>query len=63
MEWVIESYDRRTDRDCENRFTTEEAFIPLSKRVRTYFETAGGGLCPQPFPMAQWSATNGRCGL
>ena len=27
MEWVIESYDRRTDRDSENRFTTEVAFI------------------------------------
>ena len=27
MEWVIESYDRRTDRDGENRFTTEVAFI------------------------------------
>ena len=26
MEWVIESYDRRTDRDGENRFTTEVAF-------------------------------------
>jgi hypothetical protein len=27
MEWVIESYDRRTDRDDQNRFTTEDAFI------------------------------------
>jgi len=27
MEWIIESYDRRTDRDGENRFTTEVAFI------------------------------------
>jgi hypothetical protein len=27
MEWVIESYDRQTDRDGENRFTTEAAFI------------------------------------
>jgi hypothetical protein len=27
MEWVIESYDRRTDRDGENRFDTEVAFI------------------------------------
>ena len=26
MEWVIESYDRRTDQDGENRFTTEVAF-------------------------------------
>jgi hypothetical protein len=30
---------------------------------RTYFATAGGGLCPQPFPMAQSSETNWRCGL
>lgn len=27
MEWVIESYDRRTDRDGENRFTTKVAFM------------------------------------
>jgi len=27
MEWVINSYDRRTDRDGQNRFTTEAAFI------------------------------------
>ena len=27
MEWIIESYDRRTDRDGENRFATESAFI------------------------------------
>jgi hypothetical protein len=27
MEWVIESYDRRTDRDSEHSFTTEIAFI------------------------------------
>ena len=27
MEWVIESYDRRTDRDGENRFATEVAFV------------------------------------
>jgi hypothetical protein len=25
MEWVIESYDRRTDRDGEHTFTTEAA--------------------------------------
>ena len=23
MEWIIESYDRRTDRDGQNRFTSE----------------------------------------
>ena len=27
MEWVIQSYDRRTDRDGEHTFTTEAAFI------------------------------------
>jgi hypothetical protein len=27
MEWVIESYDRRTDRDAEHSFATESAFI------------------------------------
>jgi hypothetical protein len=57
MEWIIESYDRRTDRDGENRFTTEVAF---TGRVRTYSATPGGGLCPQPFPMVPSSETNGR---
>ena len=27
MEWIIESYDRKTDRDGENRFTSESAFL------------------------------------
>jgi hypothetical protein len=27
MEWIINSYDRRTDRDSQSRFTTEAAFI------------------------------------
>ena len=27
MEWIIESYDRRTDRDFQNRFTSEGAFM------------------------------------
>ena len=27
MEWILNSYDRRTDRDRQNRFTTEAAFI------------------------------------
>jgi hypothetical protein len=31
MEWVIESYDRRTDRDGEHTFTTEAAFISASE--------------------------------
>ena len=44
MEWVIESYDRKTDRDGENRFTTESAFIgaaeDLLRNVRTGFVSA-----------------------
>ena len=31
MEWTIESYDRRTDRDGENRFATEVALIKASE--------------------------------
>ena len=31
MEWVIESYDRRTDRDGEHTFTTEAAFVRASE--------------------------------
>ena len=31
MEWIIESYDRRTDRDGENRYTTENAFISAAE--------------------------------
>jgi hypothetical protein len=31
MEWVIRSYDRRTDRDGENRFTTEGAFLSAAE--------------------------------
>jgi hypothetical protein len=27
MEWVLNTYSRRTDRDGQNRFTTEAAFI------------------------------------
>lgn len=27
MEWVLNSYDRRTDRDGQNWFTTEAAFL------------------------------------
>jgi hypothetical protein len=34
MEWVIESYDRRTDRDGQNRFTTEDAaFIKAGEEL------------------------------
>ena len=31
MEWIIESYDRRTDRDGQNRFTSESAFISAAE--------------------------------
>ena len=31
MEWIIESYDRRTDRDGQSRFTTESAFISAAE--------------------------------
>ena len=33
MEWIIESYDRRTDRDGENRYTTENAFISAAEEL------------------------------
>ena len=33
------------------------------RRVRIYTATPGGDLCPQPFPMAQSSETNRRCGF
>ena len=57
MEWIIESYDRRTDRDGENRFGTESALISaaedLLRNVRKGFVSA-------IFPMAQSSEMN-RC--
>ena len=27
MEWIIESYDRRTDRDFQDRFSSQSAFM------------------------------------
>ena len=33
MEWIIESYDRRTDRDAEKRFTTESAFVDAAEEL------------------------------
>ena len=33
MEWVIESYDRRTDRDGQNRFTSDSAFISAAEEL------------------------------
>ena len=43
MEWIIESYDRRTDRDGENRYTTENAFISAAEEL---LATRGEGSCP-----------------
>jgi hypothetical protein len=44
MEWIIESYDRRTDQDGENRFTTESAFVSAAEELlrnsRKGFESA-----------------------
>ena len=60
MEWVIESYDRRTDRDGEHTFTTEAAFIRASEDL---LRDASRGLSPQPSPMGQSCETNRRCGL
>ena len=33
MEWIIESYDRRTDRDGQNRFTSESALISAAEEL------------------------------
>jgi hypothetical protein len=33
MEWIIESYDRRTDRDFQNRFTSESAFLSAAEEL------------------------------
>jgi len=33
MEWIIESYDRKTDRDSENRFTSESAFLSAAEEL------------------------------
>jgi hypothetical protein len=33
MEWVIESYDRASDRDGQNRFTSESAFISAAEEL------------------------------
>jgi hypothetical protein len=60
MEWVIESYDRRTNRDGENRFTTEVAFIRAGEDL---LRNNGRGFVSATFPMAQSSETDRRCGL
>ena len=33
MEWIIESYDRRKDRDFQSRFTSESAFISAAEEL------------------------------
>ena len=33
MEWIIESYDRKTDRDGTHRYTTEGAFISAAEEL------------------------------
>jgi hypothetical protein len=33
MEWIIESYDRRTDKDGQNCFTSESAFISAAEEL------------------------------
>jgi hypothetical protein len=33
MEWIIESYDRGTDRDGHNRFTSESAFMSAAEEL------------------------------
>ncbi len=44
MEWIIESYDRGTDRDGEDRYVTESAFVraadELFHNVRRGFVSA-----------------------
>ena len=60
MEWVIESYDRRTDRDAEHSFATESAFISAAEDL---LRNVGRVSCPLPFPMAQSSEKNGHSGL
>ena len=45
MEWIIESYDRKTDRDGQNRFTSESAFISAAEE---YSATSGRGSATLP---------------
>jgi hypothetical protein len=33
VEWIIDSYDRRTDRDGQNRFTSEGAFLSAAEEL------------------------------
>ena len=33
MEWIIESYNRKTDQDGENRYGTESAFFSAAEEL------------------------------
>jgi hypothetical protein len=33
MQWIIESYDRSNDRDSQNRFRSESAFISAAEEL------------------------------
>ena len=57
MEWVIESYDRRTDRDAEHSFATESAFISAAEDLLR--NVRKGFVSTTPFPMAPKTAVNG----
>jgi hypothetical protein len=58
MEWIIESFDRRTDRNGQNRFTSESAFIRAAEEL---LGNIWKGSCPQHFPTAgSWMRQ--RCG-
>jgi hypothetical protein len=58
MESIIESYDRGTDRDGQNRFTSESAFISAAEEL---LHDIRKGFVPQHFPMARYSMKQ-RCG-
>jgi hypothetical protein len=60
MERIIESYDRRTDRDGENRFTTESAFISAAEDL---LRNVWKGFVSATLPMTQSCQTNGRRGF
>ena len=58
MEWIIESYDRRTDRDGQNRFTSEGAFISAAAEL---LRDTRKGFVSATLPMAV-SSMRRRCG-
>jgi hypothetical protein len=47
MDWIIASYDRRTDRDGEYRYTAESAFIAAAEEL---FRNAGRGFVSATLP-------------